>query len=95
MPLLDRFTDVRRLKLELKQTADRLDIEQRFNAILLAQLANRNEVIASLRKRHHRRRDHQARAELEQDKLLTTVAEVEDAHKRAAKSKLVFKEAKP
>ncbi len=51
MPLLDRFTDVRRLKLELKQTADRLDIEQRFNAILLAQLANRNEVIASLQEK--------------------------------------------
>lgn len=36
----------------------------------------------------------QARAELEQDKLLDRVAEVEDAHKRAANSKLVFKEAK-
>lgn len=49
MPLLDRFTDVRRLKLQLLQTEDRLDIERRFTAVLLEQIANRNELITRLK----------------------------------------------
>lgn len=49
MPFLDRFTDVRRLKLQLAQAEDRLEIERRFTAVLLEQIANRNELIANLR----------------------------------------------
>ena len=51
MNIFDKVTDVRRLKHELAQTQDRLQIEGKFTEVLLAQIQNRNEVIANLKDR--------------------------------------------